>query len=109
MDDNAKASAKLVEAFFFAEAVFSYLRPDLGEGDFGGFELCRPPTSIPPKWANDSMAWFIFDTFMAASPRHGRWHQETRAAYRGLHPPSRQRVVVKNARITPRCKSNCSV
>jgi hypothetical protein len=28
-----------------------------------------PPTSIPPIKAKDSMAWFIFDTFMAASPR----------------------------------------
>jgi hypothetical protein len=53
--------------FRFASAV--YLRPDFGDEDLGGFELCRPPTNMPPNRANDSMAWFIFDTFMAASPR----------------------------------------
>jgi hypothetical protein len=50
------------------------LRLEGREGDFGGFgvELDLDPTSIPPMRAKDIMAWFIFDTFMAASPRQAR-------------------------------------
>lgn len=46
-------------AYFFE--LFDVRGAGLGAG--------RPPTSIPPIKAKDSMAWFIFDTFMAASPR----------------------------------------
>ena len=64
----------MAEAFFLRvrDPLSAYFRPDLVDGDLGGFELGRPPTSIPPIRANENMAWFIFDTFMAASPRHSR-------------------------------------
>ncbi len=39
------------------------------DGEAGGFGVERPPTNMPPSRANESMAWFIFDTVMAASPR----------------------------------------
>ena len=39
-----------------------------GRGAFGVVAVLGP-TSMPPIRAKDSMAWFIFDTFMAASPR----------------------------------------
>ena len=52
-------------------APWDYLRSVELDDDLAGFGLGRP-TNIPPIRANESMAWFIFDSFMAASPRHSR-------------------------------------
>lgn len=59
-----------VSAAVTRQRLDAYFRPDFVDDDLGGFELGRPPTSMPPIRANENMAWFIFDTFMAASPRH---------------------------------------
>ncbi len=68
-----KASAgEPTEAFFAGcGAPWDYLRSVELDDDLAGFGLGRP-TNIPPIRANESMAWFIFDSFMAASPRHSR-------------------------------------
>ena len=52
-------------------APWDYLRSVELDDDLAGFGLGRP-TNIPPIRANESMAWFIFVSFMAASPRHSR-------------------------------------
>jgi hypothetical protein len=77
----------------------------------GGLEGGLPPTSIPPIRAKDSMAWFIFDTFIGGVSQtrlktNRPLDQETRAAYRGLHPLSRQRVDKNHAPELAKYKEN---
>jgi hypothetical protein len=57
------------------------------------------------------MAWFILDTFIGGVSQtrlktNRPLDQETRAAYRGLHPLSRQRVVENHAPELAKHKKN---